>query len=66
MTKAETEKIITIMGGADGGCIYCVKSLINEFMEEFPNLCTKKEAAKWASIKAWAYSPEDILKELEE
>jgi tRNA A37 methylthiotransferase MiaB len=35
LTENEIEKIIDIMSGADGGCMYCALDLIERFTEVF-------------------------------
>lgn len=36
MTKEEAQKVLEIMRTADGGCEYCVKELLDQFEEAFP------------------------------
>lgn len=36
MKKEEAEKILKILFTADGGCEYCVESLLRLFCEKFP------------------------------
>lgn len=36
MTKEEAEKILKILFTADGGCEYCVSSLLKLFSKKFP------------------------------
>lgn len=36
MTKEEAKKVIDIISQCDGGCEYCVSSLLKLFIEKFP------------------------------
>lgn len=36
MTKEESKRVLEIMAGADGGCVYCAKELFLWFIKEFP------------------------------
>ena len=46
MTKPEAEKIIKILMEADGGCPSCTQTLIELFVEQFPEY-------KDIAIQAW-------------
>jgi len=61
--EKDIERIITILGTADGGCRCCVSSLIEQFVEEFSidktiaskiiSKVSKKEDWYWAdSLKS--------------
>jgi len=36
MDKKEVHKVLKIISGADGGCPWCVKNLLDFFVHEFP------------------------------
>ncbi len=36
MNKEEAKRVLNIMALADGKCIFCVKELFDQFIEEFP------------------------------
>jgi hypothetical protein len=45
MIKEEAEKIIKILLTADGGCEYCVSSLLKSFYQKFPEFRELAEKA---------------------
>ncbi len=45
MNKEEAERVIRILITCDGGCEYCVSSLLKIFCEEFPEYAPIAEKA---------------------
>lgn len=58
MRKEEAKKVIKIILGADGGCKYCVSSLLKLFIDEFPEY---ENIAKLAFVKTFDTHLEDFL-----
>jgi hypothetical protein len=62
MNRKEAEKVVRILLTADGGCEYCVSSLLKLFSENFPEF---KELAQEAFRNTFNMELEDFIKEKE-
>ncbi len=45
MTEKEAKIVLDIMETADGGCPYCVRSLIKQFIDKFPEFNNLQEVS---------------------
>lgn len=62
MNGKEAEKVVRILLTADGGCEYCVSSLLKLFCENFPEF---KELAQEAFRNRFNMELENFIKEKE-
>ena len=60
MTKEEFKKVVGIMTGADAGCQYCSRSLINELLDHYPQWKAEaEEIYKGAFYGSYSLDDED-------
>lgn len=60
MNRKEAERVVRILLTADGGCEYCVSSLLMRFCEDFPEF---RELAEEAFRNRFGVELEDFVKE---
>lgn len=63
MRKDEAEEVIKIILQCDGGCEYCVSSLLELFIDKFPEY---ESVAKLAFKEKFGISLEDFLNQKHE